>query len=358
MNSKRYLCRGALVGSLVFFLILTMTTTNVMGARLSEQDLYEKAKKEGEVVFYTNIPLKLTEKIAKKFEAKYPGIKCDYVRLGSGALARRIYSELERGIVSPDVISCGITEAFPDWVKKRWLLKSDDLPEWQNIKEELKDKNGYYAGTRITTLGMVYNTKLIKKEAPDSLKELINPKWKGKLVMANPAVAGGALVFVRWVVQHPDLGWKFLEGLRKNKILLLGQHGPVMDAVIRGKAVLAVENQDFRYQGKVKKGATLGFKYPSEGFVVQPQHSAILTNSSHAVAAKLLQNYLMSREVQMIFVREGASTARKDISTEDIKRIHPWKVDISKGWQPEWEKITAKDTGVFIQKVENALVQH
>src|SRR5690348_4095442 len=150
-------------------------------------DLIAAAQKEGKVVYYTSIDLPLAEKIAKAFEARYPGIAVRVERSGAERVFQRIGQEYGSRIHAVDVVNSSDASHFIVW--KRDELLQPFVPEdvAKFYPPEHQDADGCYASFRIGLCVIAYNTNLVKAEdAPKSFADLLDPKWKGKIVKAHP----------------------------------------------------------------------------------------------------------------------------------------------------------------------------
>src|SRR3954453_7823449 len=95
---------------------------------------------------------------------------------------------------------------------------------FDKIIPDAKDANGNYIAQRLTLVGMIVRTdKVAAAEYPKTWTDLINPKFKGKLVMADPSFTAIQLVVVATLSQK--LGWQFYEGLGKNNPIILQSPG-------------------------------------------------------------------------------------------------------------------------------------
>ena len=153
--------------------------------------LIEAATKEGKVVWYTSIDLAVSEKIAKSFEAKYPGIAVRVERSGAERVFQRIGQEYSSNIHAVDVVNSSDAAHFVAW-KRDGLLAAyvpEDVAKF--YPAEHRDADGLFATCRITLSVIGYNTNLVKAEdAPKSFADLLDPKWKAKMVKAHPAYSG------------------------------------------------------------------------------------------------------------------------------------------------------------------------
>src|SRR3981189_906819 len=153
--------------------------------------LIEAAKKEGQVIYYTSTDLPVAEKLAKAFEAKYPGI---VVRCGAPAAERvcqRIGQEYASNIRAVDVVNSSDAAHFIVW--KRDGILAPYVPEdvAQFYPAEHRDPDGQFASFRVWLSIIAYNTSLVKaEEAPKSFADLLDARWKGKIVKAHPGYRG------------------------------------------------------------------------------------------------------------------------------------------------------------------------
>src|SRR5882757_9890815 len=180
--------------------------------------LIEAARKEGKVVWYTSVDLPLAEKVAKAFEAKYPGIATRVERSGAERAFQRIGQEYSSNIHAVDVVNSSDAAHFIVW--KRDSILAPYVPEEvaKFYPAEHKDTDGQFASFRVWLSIIAYNTNLVKaEEAPKSFADLLDPKWKGKIVKAHPGYSG-TIMTATYQMQR-DLGWTFFEQLAKQNIM-------------------------------------------------------------------------------------------------------------------------------------------
>src|SRR5262249_57237774 len=151
-----------------------------------DPSLVEAAKKEGKIVWYTSLVLPSAEKVAKLFEAAYPGIRVDVNRTGSQRILQKVLQEMQAGIKNADVVHTSDAGHFVLLKDKKLLLRY--LPQGiDKFPAGFKDKDGYYFGLRATVNVITYNTRAATAaDAPKTWKDLLDPKRKGKLVTARP----------------------------------------------------------------------------------------------------------------------------------------------------------------------------
>ena len=170
----------------VAFLAVLGLLAAASGPAPAQDARLEAAKKEGKVVWYTSLALSSAEKVAKMFEAAYPGIKVEVHRTGSQRILQRVMQELQANIKNVDVIHTSDAGHYVLLKDKKLLMKYTPAGV-DRFPTAFKDKDGYHYGLRATVNVIAYNTKsLSAAEAPQTWKDLLDPKWKGKLVTAHP----------------------------------------------------------------------------------------------------------------------------------------------------------------------------
>src|ERR1700747_1554717 len=144
-------------------------------------ELIDAARKEGKISYYSALELNVAERLAKAFEAKYPGIAVRVERSGAERIYQRIAQEQSSGINAVDVANSTDPAHYLDWKSKDWLAPHlpDDVAK--HFPADQIDPDGTYA-TSCAWLEIIgYNTNLVKAEdAPKSYADLLEPKWQGK----------------------------------------------------------------------------------------------------------------------------------------------------------------------------------
>jgi iron(III) transport system substrate-binding protein len=156
----------------------------------SSADLYPLAKKEGVIHFGGATSIEAMASTLKAFEEKYPGVKIQYNRKSSEALMSLIETERKANKVSFDLIKT--SEPFDALELKNvgyWLQYRHE--NWAAIPDKFKDKDAYYVASNVGAMPGAYNPKVIPpSEAPKSLKDVIDPRWKNKMSHSSPSRAG------------------------------------------------------------------------------------------------------------------------------------------------------------------------
>src|ERR1700730_1285384 len=180
--------------------------------------LIEAAKKEGKLAFYTAMDLAFAERLAKSFEEKFPGTAVRVERSGAERIFTRINQEYSSNIHAVDVVNTADQAHCIIWKSNGWLAPY--LPEEvaKHFDKRYYDPEGLHVTTRILISPIAYNTNLVKKEdVPKGFKDLLDPKWVGKLVKAHPAYSGTIMNATFEIAR--DLGWGYFEKLAAQNVM-------------------------------------------------------------------------------------------------------------------------------------------
>jgi iron(III) transport system substrate-binding protein len=287
-------------------LVLSAVSAQAQDARL------EAAKKEGKVVWYTSLALSSSEKVAKLFEATYPGIKVEVHRTGSERILQRVMQELQANIKIADVIHTSDAGHYVLLKDKQLLMKYAPAGV-DRFPAAFKDKDGYHYGLRATVNVIAYNSKIVPAaEAPRTWKDLLDPKWKGKLVTAHPGYSGVIATHVLALVHLH--GWDYFKQLAQNKPMLVQSAVDPSGVVASGERPIAADGGDYTFYQVKKKGNPVEIVFPKEGVPLVVSPSAITSFAPHPNAARLFTDFIFSRDLQQVLAdTEGLYTGHPDV---------------------------------------------
>ena len=151
------------------------------------QQIYEAAKKEGKVIYWTTDDKEL-EKIIEGFSKKFPGIKVESFEIQPQQAVDRIITEASAGQTNVDVYDLYYLDA-PKLIE-RDLIRSFEWNEVFGISPDYIDYDNKALKTWHISLSIVYNTNLVKgDEVPKAWEDLLDPKWKGKILLEARGLA-------------------------------------------------------------------------------------------------------------------------------------------------------------------------
>jgi iron(III) transport system substrate-binding protein len=312
--------------------------------------LIEAAKKEGKAVWYTSVDLPLAERVARSFEAKYPGVAVRVERTGAERVFQRIGQEYAAKIHAVDIVNSSDAAHLIVW-KRQGILQpyvTEDMAK--HYPAEHKDPDGQFASFRVFLCPIAYNTNLVKKEeAPKSFADLLDPKWTGKIVKAHPSYSGTILTATFQMSR--DIGWSYFEKLAQQKIMQVqSASDPPKKLALGERAVMADGVEYVCFQLKEKNGP-IELVYPTEGTPLIIGPNAIFKNAPNPNAARLLQSYMFSPECQQICVDAGGlrsahALVKDKAGRKPMKDIKLMKDDAA-AVEKESENIKKRYTQIF-----------
>jgi iron(III) transport system substrate-binding protein len=299
--------------------------------------LIEAAKKEGKVVYYTSVDLPVAEKIAKSFEARYPGIPVRVERTGAERVFQRVAQEYASGIHAVDVANSSDASHFVAW--KRSGILAPYIPEdvAKFYPPEHRDPDGLFATFRIYLNTVGYNSNLVKAEdAPKSYVDLLDPRWKGKIVKSHPSYSGGTLTSTFQVAR--DLGWEYLEKLAKQNVMQVQSSADPPKKLSLGERAIMVDGADYVLTLLKDQGSSVELVYPAEGTPLVVGPNGLFKAAPNPNAARLFQSYCFSLEAQQFIVDIGG-----------MRSLHP-HIKERAGRKPLSEIKTMKDDAVAVER--------
>jgi len=263
--------------------------------------LIAAARREGKVGLYTALDIPLSQKLARAFEAAYPGITVRIERSGAERIFQRIGQEQDSGIHAVDVVLSTDAAHFVAWKRNGWLASY--LPEdvARHFPPDGFDADGLYATVCASLSGLGYNTNLVKREdAPRSFADLLDPKWRGRIVKAHPAYSGTILT-ATFALAH-ELGWSWFEKLAGQKVMQVQSASDPPKKLALGERAIQVDGVDAILLQLKEQGQPVEFVHASEGTPLIVTPAGIFASAPNPNAARLFQSFLCSVAGQQVFV--------------------------------------------------------
>jgi iron(III) transport system substrate-binding protein len=263
--------------------------------------LIEAARKEGKVSFYTAIELNIAERVGKLFEAKYPGIAVRIERSGAERIFQRIAQEQASHISSVDVANSTDPAHYLDWKKNDWLAAyvPDDVAN--HFPADQIDPDGMHATSCAWLECIGYNTNLVKKEdAPKSYADLLDPKWRDKIVKGHPGYSGAIMTATFVLVR--DLGWPYFEKLAAQKVMQVQSAADPPKKIMLGERAVMADGNDYSLVLLKEQGQPVEAVFATEGSPLIIVPSGIFRSAPNPNAARLFQSFFFSAEAQQMLV--------------------------------------------------------
>ncbi|WP_312793719.1 ABC transporter substrate-binding protein [Tianweitania sp.] len=288
-------------------LLLAATTSFTGGVAFAQApapyvvtpELEQAAKSEGKVVFYTATDVAVAEALAALFRQKYPEIQVQVERAGSERVFQRIGQEYSTGIYNADVIETSDAVHFEYFKREGWLeptLPQEVADKWP---ADEKDPDGNFAAYRAHLSVLAYRTDLLPEaDVPTTWTDLLDPKYKGKMVKAHPGYSG--TIMTATYVLSEKLGWDYFEKLGAQQVMQVQSSTEPPKKLAQGERALEVDGNEYNIFRLQEDGVPIKIVYPAEGTPLAVGNAAVLKEAPNKNAAKLFYAFLFSKEAQQL----------------------------------------------------------
>lgn len=292
-------------------LVFTMLWSVTVQAAPSE-DLIARAKKEGRVTWYTDLIVnQIVRPLAAAFEAKY-GVKLDYARGDSQENLLKTLNEIRAGRPVGDLVS--VTTGMRSLVEIG-ATRPYTSEAVKALPAHFRDAKGHWVAPNYFVMTPAINTTMVKAEdAPRTLEDLLDPKWRGRMVW-KPNDMSGAPGFIANVLTSmgDEKGMDYLRKLSDQKITAVQASArTILNQVIAGEYPMALQIFNHHAVLSAAKGAPVEW-IPMSPATVTVSQVALVKGSPHPAAAELLVEFLISKEGQLIYQKSGYFPTHPDV---------------------------------------------
>jgi iron(III) transport system substrate-binding protein len=297
-------------------------------------------RKADEVTIYVSTDRVFSEPILKAYEQK-TGAKVnaayDTEETKSTGLANKLLAEKNR----PQADAFWSNEPVRTLVlKSRGVLAPYKSSNAEGIPVTFKDPEGYWTGFSARSRVIVYNTKLVKAgEAPKSVFDLTDPKWKGQVAIADPRFGSTSFHVAALYAELGDgRADEFFRKLKANGVKIVDGNSVVRDLVARGEVKVGLTDTD-DVNVALEDKQPVAMVFPDRdgmGVPVMPNMISLIANAPHSEAGKKLIDYLLSPEVERMLAQSEAVQIPLHEGVEppknmpSLKSFKPMTLDYSK----------------------------
>lgn len=313
------------------------------------------SKTQPEVVLYTSLDQIFSEQIVKGFELK------------TGITVKAVYdteAAKTTGLVNRLIAEKSNPQADVFWnsevgrtiiLKQKGILVPYKSPNAEDIPERFKDPDGYWTGFAARTRILIYNKNLLKSDQlPESIFDLTNPHFKGKVALANPLFGTTATHAAALFAYLGDQKAKnYFEQLKANEVMIVPGNASSKDRVVAGDFIIGFTDTDDANVA-IKKNEPVGNIYPDQdgiGTLLIPNTVAMIKDCPNKENAMKLIDYLLSKEVESMLAFSGSvqMPLRKDVK----KPAHVPDYESIKVMEVSFEDIAKKMkiSGEFLHKL-------
>ena len=297
-------------------------STALAGRAAAQSDdwatVVEAARKEGKLVIYTaSIGSPFHKTVIKAFEQKY-GIQVELLEARASEIRERVRVEQSAGRFLGDIHHNGSTTT--------WLMTRDGnfqphgpIPNIKNIVPPY-DADDIRVPAEVISYCLMVNRNLVKPaDEPKSWKDILDPRWTGKILSDDyRALGGGAVLFV---VMYDTFGKEFVEKLAAQKPVFSRDIQNSERRVARGEFPLYIPFSLQDYNNL--KGLPVKPIVPIEGRPYVRFDLTVLKGAPHANAARLFMNHYLEPDSQIVFANAGYNPVVKGVVEKTLEEIRP-----------------------------------
>lgn len=267
-------------------------------------------------VVYTSNNVQTIDTALDIAQKSAPGLSVQKVTSGTGALMKRIEAESAKPL--GDVVwgaGFGTMAAF------KQNFEPYDSPEVKNIPEQFLGPDHLWTGTNAHVMVIMVNDKQLKgAEAPKTWSDLFDPKWKGKLIVGDPATSGSTYDQMYGI--YKLFGQDGFNKLVANADISKSS-GQIYKSVANGEYAVGITMEYAAYAYIAGGQKEIRIVYPTEGAFVAPEAVAVIKNPKNgAAAAHKLYDVLLSKEVQEAeLVQNFRRPTRTDIDVAKLTKL-------------------------------------
>lgn len=275
----------------------------------------ETAKKtySGTVMLYSSMQEAQLQAVKDAFEKAYPGITMEYYFASGGKVLTKMTTEAQGGQIAADVVWLGDPCDYEGFKKNGWLEKYSS-PEENHIAKAYIDPDGYYTAGRLVTMGIAWNTTLVKdSEAPKTWNDLLDSKWKNQIIMTDPDQASTTKYWMTAMMQSDKYGEKFFQALYNNGTKLESGTTATHNRVADGSYKIGI-CLDYVSANLIAEGSPMNFHFTTSDVVTMTSPVALIKGCANPDNGKLLIDFLLSKAGQEVLVEQNLVSVRDDVA--------------------------------------------
>lgn len=301
----------------------------------SYQQMVEASKKENGLVIYSNMADNNWKPVIDGFNKLYPWIKVETLDLGSGTVHSRWEAEAGSGSRTADILISGANDRWARYGQEGTMLPYES-PELPHLPDFAKP----YPGVNVMStdpLVITYNAMLLsEKERPTGLASLAElakrepKKFMNRITTYDAARNSfGLAAWWKTLQVKGEDGWNLLQSIGP---MIRGETsgGPMNEKIATGEYLVGIAVSGITIFPRLEQpgGRVLGFAFPDDGTPVMMRGMGIPKNSANPNSAKLMLDFLLSREGQTLIGKGGLTPYRKDVDAKQVRYTYQGIADI------------------------------
>ena len=286
----------------------------------SQDGLLEGARREGELVYYASMNVAEANAVIGAFEKRYPFIKVKLNRIGSEKLLTRVLTEARAKKIFADVIQ---TVEFSMHIFSRSGILARYTPPANSIYPKEFKEEGFWTTVYYNAYVTAYNTRLMATRAlPKSYDDLLDPKWKGALMMEGTKADWFAGMLQ---ILGQERGLKYMRALAKQQPSPREGHELLAQLIVAGEGLFDINIPAASVERMKERGAPIEWTALGEVPAIMVG-IGLSAQAPHPNAAKVFSDFVLSREGQKLMQTPGRLIARGDLANEQAAMLKGLKI--------------------------------
>jgi iron(III) transport system substrate-binding protein len=316
----------------------TLAKINRLPPAERQAALVKEAKNEKSVVWYAPMNREDLRQFTTAFEAEYPFLKVEILTGGPQSLLNRILTEHRAARYNYDILNIRSSALYT--LKKANAIGRHDSPYRRGLRAGFYDKDGYFNGIWASLMVYLYNVKQVDRaQAPKSINDLLQPKWKGKIGMDQDADDWLAALLEYY---GDEKGKQIARSLGAQQLNIRKGRTLVSQLVAAGEFPIQIDAHHHEAVSLRKAGAPVDYVFPEPFVPVKSVSSlAISSQPPHPHAAALLVDFMLSKKGQEIAFKQRRWPALKELAAggpDDVGNRNTLVPDAEK-WGSRYEEL-------------------
>ena len=281
-------------------------TLEQLPAAEREKKLIEAAKKETEMVWYTNTGLENANRYIQAFKKTYPFINAQVWRAKTRQVIQRVISEAAAGRNLVDVVKPS-TDLFPALLEKN-LIARYETPVRAIYPAHAK--SSYFTNMNYAFRVFAFNPrKVTRKDVPKGWEELLQPRWKGEILFDESSLEEVMALITAW---GRDKAANYFTRLSQQQLLIRVGRDTTTQMMMAGEAPLAVTT--YAYNNEALRANNAPIDWVAEDLIPALIYPLTLArNAPHPYSAALFYDFLISEQGQQLIAKEGRVVAHPKV---------------------------------------------
>jgi iron(III) transport system substrate-binding protein len=308
----------------IFLGLLIMSILAVSAFSAEVRSVIPAAVKEGNLYIYGDLDSKVSTPLVKEFESLFPGIKVDFISMGSGDVFSRNMNDIAGKKVSADILWNSDITLQAALVKDGYALQYTPAENSAVLPSANIGNSAFVTG--FDPVVLVFNKKLVsEKELPLTrsalLKVLTDVRWKGKLGVCDPEKSQLAFLLLTQDLAYGQNFWGLVRKFGDAGLKIYPDYRILLERVESGELMAGYNlplSEVLKVAGHDKN---IGWTYTTDYTLAIPQTVLITKRATNPAAARLWIEFIRSSQAQQM-ISAGCSLfpVRSDVAVEELKK--------------------------------------